>query len=128
VLILIAATPGCGSSKRSDERSTSASPPAAATTTATATTGGGGIDPLEGAATTPVSSKSSAAATSLLQRVSLGRHEGFDRVVFEFRNAVPGYRVEYVQPPITQDGSGHRVDVPAPRRSSCGWSRRPAST
>jgi hypothetical protein len=49
--------------------------------------------------------------TSLLERVALGRHEGFDRVVFEFRNVVPGYRVEYVEPPLREDGSGNRVKV-----------------
>ena len=47
----------------------------------------------------------------MLERVVVGRHEGFDRVVWQFRNAVPGYRVEYVEPPLREDGSGDRVDV-----------------
>lgn len=50
-------------------------------------------------------------ATALLERVAIGRHEGYDRVVFRFRNTVPGYRVEYVEPPLRQDGSGDRVEV-----------------
>ena len=49
--------------------------------------------------------------TALLTRVALGRHEGFDRIVFEFTNAVPGYRVEYVRPPLREDGSGNEVTL-----------------
>ncbi|MGZ8702393.1 MAG: AMIN-like domain-containing (lipo)protein [Gaiellaceae bacterium] len=43
--------------------------------------------------------------------MAVGRHEGYDRVVFEFQNALPGYRIEYVQPPLKEDGSGKLVDV-----------------
>ncbi len=43
--------------------------------------------------------------------VRTGRHEDFDRVVFEFTGATPGYRVEYVSPPITACGSGMTVTV-----------------
>jgi hypothetical protein len=31
--------------------------------------------------------------------------------VFQFKNGLPGYRVEYVQPPLKEDGSGNVVDV-----------------
>jgi hypothetical protein len=41
----------------------------------------------------------------------VGRHEGYDRVVFQFRNTLPGYRVEYVQPPLKEDGSGNPVEI-----------------
>jgi hypothetical protein len=41
----------------------------------------------------------------------VGRHEGYDRVVFQFKNGLPGYRVEYVEPPLKEDGSGKPVDV-----------------
>lgn len=41
----------------------------------------------------------------------MGRHEGYDRVVFQFGNVLPGYRVEYVQPPLKEDGSGKPVSV-----------------
>jgi hypothetical protein len=42
----------------------------------------------------------------------VGRHEGFDRVVFQFRgDDLPGYRVEYVEPPLKEDGSGNPVEV-----------------
>lgn len=48
---------------------------------------------------------------ALLERVALGRHEGYDRVVFQFRSTLPGYKVEYVQRPLKEDGSGNPVEV-----------------
>lgn len=71
----------------------------------------GGIDPLTGAATTPVEGAASGTDTALLERVAVGRHEGYDRVVFQFKNALPGYMVEYVQPPLKEDGSGNPVQL-----------------
>ena len=41
----------------------------------------------------------------------MGRHEGYDRVVFQFKNTLPGYKVEYVQPPLKEDGSGNPVEI-----------------
>ena len=103
--VLVVALSGCGGDS-------TATPPAATTTPepTTATTDGG-IDPLEGASTEPVVVEEQPAETALLERVALARHEGYDRVVFEFRNAVPAYRVEYVAPPLKQDGSGDVVQV-----------------
>lgn len=49
--------------------------------------------------------------TALLIDVRTARHEGFDRVVFEFETTRPGYRVEYVTPPIQQCGSGNQETV-----------------
>lgn len=49
--------------------------------------------------------------TALLDQVTLGRHAGFDRVVFRFTNRVPGYRIGPIDPPITEDGSGAPVTV-----------------
>jgi hypothetical protein len=98
---------GCGNSD--DDGTPGAQPPTTATTTSTTTDGG--IDPLEGAGTNPVEGESSGAEIALLERVAIGRHEGFDRVVFQFRNHVPGYRVEYVEPPLKEDGSGNVVKV-----------------
>ena len=40
-----------------------------------------------------------------LKKVRVGRHEGFDRVVFEFQGGVPGYSVRYV-PVARTDGAG----------------------
>jgi hypothetical protein len=42
--------------------------------------------------------------------VRAGRHPGFDRVVFEFRGAVPEHRIAYVDQ-LVQDGSGNPVSV-----------------
>jgi hypothetical protein len=76
------------------------------------TTGTDGIDPLEGAATTPVERPpTSSDKIALLERVAVERHEGYDRVVFQFTNTLPGYRVAYVQPPLKEDGSGNPVEI-----------------
>ena len=75
------------------------------------TTDTNGIDPLVGAATTPVEAAATGSETALLERIAVGRHEGYDRVVFQFRNGLPGYKVEYVQPPLKEDGSGKPVSV-----------------
>jgi hypothetical protein len=111
VLLALAAvgfTTGCGGSS-----STESEPPADGTTTATmpATTAET-TDPLEGAGTSIVVGTTTAKATALLERVAVGHHEGYDRVVFQFRGeGLPGYRVEYVTPPLKEDGSGDVVDV-----------------
>jgi hypothetical protein len=80
--------------------------------TAPATTTVEQTDPLAGAGTSIVVAPATAKATALLERVAVGRHEGYDRVVFQFRgDGLPGYRVEYVDPPLKEDGSGEPVDV-----------------
>jgi hypothetical protein len=60
---------------------------------------------------TPVSRTSSISETALLIDVRAAPHPGFDRVVFEFENGVPGYRVGYAERPILADGSGDEVAV-----------------
>jgi hypothetical protein len=92
---------GCGSSSESTSGTTTVAPP----------TQTGGIDPLEGADTTPLDGAAEKTGTALLERVSVARHEGFDRVVFQFENLRPGYKVQYVDRPIVEDGSGNNVDV-----------------
>jgi hypothetical protein len=109
-LAALAVASGCG-----DSGSEEASPPAQGSTTTApepATTTDGGIDPLEGAGTNVVVGQTTAKAIALLERVAVGRHEGYDRVVFQFRGeGLPGYRVEYVEPPLKEDGSGNPVTV-----------------
>lgn len=81
-------------------------------TAPTTTTASEPTDTLAGAGTAVVAAPSTAKTTSLLDRVAVGRHAGYDRVVFEFRDeGLPGYRVEYMQPPLKEDGSGDPVDV-----------------
>lgn len=108
VAFLLALAAGCGSADEESSPPRSTEPPAVSPT---ATGEQDGIDPLAGASTTPVEGISTSNETALVVRVSVGRHEGFDRVVFEFKNRVPGYRVGYVTPPLTEDGSGDRVEV-----------------
>jgi hypothetical protein len=103
------AVSGCGSSNNA------AAPGGDSTSgTTTATTPGtktDGIDPLADAGTDPVEGTASGSETALLERIGVGRHEGYDRVVFQFKNDLPGYRVEYVEPPLKEDGSGKPVSV-----------------
>jgi len=106
----LAAASGCGGSSSSHQ----SEPPAAGSTTVTApkTTVTEGIDPLEGAGTSMVVGTTTAKDIALLERVAVGRHEGYDRVVFQFQGeGVPGYRVAYVEPPLKEDGSGNPVSV-----------------
>lgn len=108
----------CGSSgKQAAATGTATSPTRTSTTTTSTTTAtpttttGGGIDTLAGATTNPVVVKATNQETALLSDVRVARHEGYDRVVFQFRNTLPGYSVSYVEPPIHEDGSGRPVNV-----------------
>lgn len=106
---LAATAAACGSDGESGQAG--ASEPVPTGTAESPTTGGDGIDPLEGATTEPVTAPAEEEEIALLERVEAARHEGYDRVVFQFRNVLPGYRVEYVEPPFSEDGSGNPVEV-----------------
>jgi hypothetical protein len=105
VLALLAA--GCGDSDSSSQGADTGTTTTAATTTVDTTA----LDPLEGAGTDPVEGQATGDETALLDRVAVGGHQGFDRIVFQFRNGLPGYQVEYVEPPLKQDGSGNVIQV-----------------
>ena len=66
---------------------------------------------LEGASTESVVVPATIGETALLTDVRAAGHEGYDRVVFEFSNGVPGYDVGYVERPVVADGSGDEVAV-----------------
>jgi hypothetical protein len=51
-----------------------------------------------------------AQSTPTLVDVRAGSHTGFDRVVFEFRGAVPDHRIQYVDR-LVEDGTGDPVSV-----------------
>jgi hypothetical protein len=58
-------------------------------------------------------------APVVLRDVRAARQKGFDRVVFEFRGRrLPGYRVEYVDKPVGQCGSGEVASI-----AGDGWLR-----
>ena len=48
---------------------------------------------------------------ALLVDVRSKQYPGYDRITFEFKNGLPGYRVEYVNPPITKDPSDLPVEL-----------------
>jgi hypothetical protein len=117
VLAVAAAVPlaACGgasdrtgtTSQSTATRSTTAAPPATSTTTTPA----GGIDTMPGASTRPVHVPAASTQTALLTDVRAARHEGFDRLVFQFHNVLPGYDVRYVSRPVRQDASGKVVPI-----------------
>jgi hypothetical protein len=60
----------------------------------------------------------SGAAPSTLRSVRTAEHEGFDRIVFEFDGAIPGYHLEFIDRPVRECGSGRTVAV-----AGQGWLR-----
>lgn len=70
---------------------------------------------LPGASTTPVSTPDTPGGpgqVALLTDVRSARHEGYDRIVFEFSNLLPGYSVAYSDEPVTHDPGGWEITVP----------------
>lgn len=95
----VAALAGCGST----ETSSSPGESQAATTTAPEAFSGGRAT---------VTGSAQATDTALLESIDVGEHDGFDRVVFRFRgDALPGYRVGFVERPLREDGSGADVAI-----------------
>ncbi|RXR28055.1 hypothetical protein EQW78_03930 [Oerskovia turbata] len=91
----------------------SPSPTAGATDAPTGSTDDDGSTsaPPFPANTEPDTSEPSAGAALTVTDVRVGRHDGFDRVVFELGGTgTPGWRVEYV-PEAIEDGKGDVIDV-----------------
>lgn len=65
--------------------------------------------PFEG--TIGIVEKARRGSVAKLGDVRAARHEGYDRVVFEFDGAVPGYHFEYIDTPVRACGSGDVVPV-----------------
>ncbi len=51
------------------------------------------------------------APAATLVAVRTGTHDGFDRVVFEFDERVPGYHLEYIDQPVRKCGSGRTTQM-----------------
>ena len=92
---------GCAGSNDDETTSIPTTPTTAPTTTGETFEGGTGT----------VTAPAEVAETALLERVAVAGHDGYDRVVFQFRNGLPGYLVEYVEPPLREDGSGNLVEL-----------------
>ena len=92
---------GCAGSDDDETTSIPTTPTTAPTTTGETFEGGTGT----------VTAPAEVAETALLERVAVAGHDGYDRVVFQFRNGLPGYLVEYVEPPLREDGSGNLVEL-----------------
>jgi hypothetical protein len=66
-------------------------------------------EPFEGSTDRVQSDPGRAIATQTDVRVA--RHDGFERIVFEFRDSLPGYVIEYASDQPMQCGSGDPVSV-----------------
>ena len=69
-----------------------------------------GKGPVIAGTVDPVLEEASNTKTALLSDIQVGKHEGYDRVVFEFLNEVPGYDVRYAELPVVEESSGIPVD------------------
>jgi len=94
-LLLLTACPDDDATVSTDETTTSSS-----TTTTTALVA------------TPLPASGPTGTTrGYLKDVRVATQAGFDRVVFEFEDALPGYEVSTVEGPVHEDGSGDEVKV-----------------
>jgi hypothetical protein len=119
IAVCIAAL-SCSQNEKSASVVTVASPTATSSTTPIPEGGGGTAIPepgdtsektFEGTAGI-VEKKRPSLMPVVLRAVRTGRHESFDRVVFEFEgNAIPGYHVEYVDKPVRDCGAGQVVPL-----------------
>lgn len=106
---------GCGD----DEGDDTASPTATTGATASATgertptpgTGSPTGQPFGGSTDMVVVLHEQGIGQAILRDVRVAPQEGFDRIVFEFEGGVPGYRIEYVEPPIIRDPSGLEAQI-----------------
>jgi hypothetical protein len=103
LLLVLAACGGGGSKAKSTDTS---KPAASSSTTSMDSTP---VSAATGGSTTPVSVAVTHPAAHLVA-VRAARQETVDRVVFEFTEQVPGYKVSYVKKPIV-DTSGKEVPL-----------------
>jgi hypothetical protein len=110
---------GNGSSSNGDNGDGTAAPDTTTSSAAPApdgdangdTDGDGAPQPPFPANTEPDLQQASADAFGNITDIRLGRHEGFDRVVFDYEGAgTPGWDVRYVDQAASQ-GSGNAIDV-----------------
>lgn len=62
--------------------------------------------------TTRAVARRHATDATYVRRIRVGRHQKFDRVVFEFSGSMPNYRVEYLKSRFYEDEGGtHRITI-----------------
>jgi hypothetical protein len=110
---------GCASQTDSDDAATTAAATTGSSAASTAAGTSTSASAAQEAVSTPFPGDTDAdvadpvgPAGLTVTAVRAARHEGYDRVVFEFAGTgTPGWSVEYVDSPSSQ-GSGAAVDVP----------------
>ncbi|GIH89585.1 hypothetical protein ACFFMN_13690 [Planobispora siamensis] len=85
-----------------------ASPDSSSGSSPDSSVGSADLKPPTGTRTVEV--KRSLEEPPIVTGVRYAEHRGFDRVVVDYRGALPGYRVEWV-PELVQDGSGEPFKV-----------------
>ena len=83
-----------------DTRARAASPPA---------TEQASRPPFEG--TIGIVEETNGGVAATLRGLRAARHEGYDRVVFEFQGTAPGHHLEYIDKPVRACGSGDVVPI-----------------
>jgi hypothetical protein len=107
VVALVTLTAACGSSdKKTTSSATATSGESASSTSGPGTT----AKPATGSSTTPVSVAVTHPTVHLVA-VRAARQQTVDRVVFEFSEQVPGYKVSYEKKPI-MNTAGKEVSLP----------------
>jgi len=90
-------------------------------------------DPLPGAGTADVQTEATIDMAHLTA-VRMAGHDGFDRMVLEFADHVPGYTVGYRPLPAREDASGFEIPLPGAgallqmtlsRATAAGWGGGP---
>ena len=104
--VAVAALLALGACNRGDDE------PAIETTgTTTSTSSPTAVPSAPGVATPPVSVPATRERAYLTAVRVDTKEDGGSRVVFEFDPALPGYKVDFVNRPVTMDGSGDEVEV-----------------
>lgn len=100
-----------GACNRGQDPSIDASGKGTTTTTTTAATTATSAPPAPDAAAPPVSTPAGTERAHLTAVRVDNKEDGGSRVVFEFDPVLPGYKVDFVNRPVTMDGSGDEVKV-----------------
>jgi hypothetical protein len=103
----------CDDDEAEPSPSTTGTPAESATATARTATASptaepfsGGREPVEGAASGELP-----LGGALLVDVRVAEQADFDRITFELEGGLPGYSIQYVDPPIIADASGLEVEI-----------------